>query len=240
MTLSACKQEVCADCEAVHWEYYGEHGAEHWDKVCTDYAPCGGQAQSPIDILNATTDSTLLPLQMSYQNSQTNIYNNGHTLQYNYTAGSYMTLDSQRYDLVQFHFHAGSEHSIDGNRYPAEVHLVHKNAATGALAVVGIMFKEGDENPLVNQLFEKLPKEKGLYYRSSAEFNIMDLVSDEQKYYTYSGSLTTPPCSEVVTWYVMSKPVTASYMQINKMTKLFYSNARPVQPLNGRTLKMSI
>lgn len=240
MTLSACKQEISSNCEAVNWEYYGKNGSEHWAELCTDYSPCGGQAQSPIDILNATIDSSLLPLQMNYQNSQTNIYNNGHTLQYNYTVGSFITLDSQVYDLVEFHFHTGSEHSIDGYRYPAELHLVHKNATTGALVEVGVMIKEGDENPLLNQLLEKLPKEKGLYYRSSETFNVMDLMPDTQSYYTYSGSLSTPPCSEIVTWFVMSKPITASYMQINKMTKLLYNTARPVQPLNGRTIKMSI
>lgn len=238
LALPACKEKVPTDCEEVHWSYYGEHGAEYWDKVCTDYKPCGGQEQSPIDILGAVTDSTLLPLQMSYQSSQTNIFNNGHTLQYNYTSGSTLTLDSTVYNLVQFHFHAGSEHSINGTRYPAEMHLVHKDATTGALAVVGIMFKEGAENPLLNELFKDVPEEEGTYFRSSEQFNITDLLPSNAAYYTYSGSLTTPPCSEIVNWFVMSEPVTASTMQINKMVKLFYNNARPVQPLNGRTIKL--
>ncbi len=237
LALSACKKaEVPSNCEDLHWSYNGENSAEHWDKVCTAYSACGGQAQSPVDILGAVVDSALMPLQMNYKNSQTNIYNNGHTLQYNYTAGSTLTLDSMVYDLVQFHFHAGSEHSIDGSRYPAELHLVHQNAATGAVAVVGIMFTLGAEDSLLNQLFNKLPEAEGLYYRSSSEFNIMKLIPASSNYYTYSGSITEPPCSENVSWFVMSKPVEASNMQINKMTKLFYSNARPIQALNGRTI----
>lgn len=239
LALSACKpDEIPADCDEIHWEYNGEHGAEHWDKVCTDYKACGGQAQSPIDIMGANWDTTLMPLQMVYNNSQTNIYNNGHTLQYNYTPGSTLTLNGEVYELLQFHFHAGSEHSIDGTRYPAEVHLVHKNAASGALAVVGVMFTYGAENPTLEYLFNKLPKKEGEYYRSSKEYNVSGLLPANKSYYTYSGSLTTPPCSEIVNWFVMANPITASDMQINRMTKLFYSNARPIQPLNGREIKL--
>lgn len=222
---------------AAHFTYEGEDGPEHWGDLSPAYATCkNGKSQTPIDI-TTTVKESLAPLQLNYNPTALRLINNGHTIQANYDAGSTMTMGGQTYNLVQFHFHTPSEHTINGKRYDMELHLVHKNAA-GDLAVVGILMEKGAASNLLQSLWSNLPdqvnQEKVV---SNVMFNIKDSLPADQKYYNYSGSLTTPPCSENVNWILLKAPVTVSADQVGVLEKLFVTNSRPIQPLNGRTVK---
>jgi len=224
--------------ECAHWSYTGDEGPapDHW-KDCTNNADCGGQVQSPVDITGATAEATLSDITFEYDSSKTAIVNNGHTLQWNYDAGSSILFNGTPYDLLQFHFHTPSEHTINGQHYAMEVHFVHKNASTGKLAVVGIFFNEGAENPLLQEFMDHLPASKDATYDNAAKFIASDLLPKGNSYYTYPGSLTTPPCSEIVTWLVMQTPIEASKAQIDEMKELMHANNRPLQALNGRHIQ---
>jgi carbonic anhydrase len=162
------------------------------------------------------------------------IANNGHTIQIDYAPGSALTLDGRVYELKQFHFHAPSENKIAGKQYPLEGHLVHADK-DGNLAVVAVMFREGSANPQLAKLWEKLPAKAGDKAELPAGLGVAQLLPKQRDYYRFHGSLTTPPCSEGVSWLVLKKPVTVSKSQVEQFSKVVgFANNRPVQPVNAR------
>ncbi len=219
-----------------HWTYEGEEGPEHWGELDDAYAVCSaGKSQSPVDI-SATSEQDLTNIVFHYQPSEVNILNNGHTVQVNYDAGSYIELDGVRYDVLQFHYHAPSEHAVDGKLFPAELHIVHKNA-DGGLAVVGILLDEGAQNNAYQPFIDNLPTQKSEAHDAGVPINAADLLPAVQTTFRYSGSLTTPPCTEGVNWLLMTTPVELSADQIHALTSIFEEgNNRPIQPLNDRPL----
>ena len=138
----------------------------------------------------------------TYSDSKADIINNGHTVQFNYDGGSTLTFNGKEFELLQFHFHADSEHTVGGTQFPLEVHLVHSNP-DGSLAVIGIFFEEGDENALLAAYFDNIPEHEDDHYADSGTFNVGDILPSNMSYYHYTGSLTTPPCSEIVNWIVI-------------------------------------
>ena len=232
---SACAPKQ-AEPTPPHWTYEGEEGPAHWSELDPTYATCGaGRSQSPIDVANPL-EQDLTNISFHYQPSEVNILNNGHTVQVNYDAGSYIELDGTRYDVVQFHYHTPSEHTVDGESFPAELHIVHKNAE-GKLAVVGILLKEGTENAAYQPFISNLPAEKTDAKDAGVKINAMDMLPSVQTTFRYTGSLTTPPCSEGVNWLLMTTPVEISTQQRTTLNSLFEGgNNRPVQPINDRTL----
>lgn len=227
---------VSAQEEPVHWTYEGEEGPEHWGEINEDYALCGaGKTQSPINISSAySTD--IIDISFDYSESALNILNNGHTIQVNYDAGSSITYNGVTYDLLQFHFHHPSEHTVEGVATPLEVHFVHRDA-DGNLAVVGVMLAEGEaDNAAFAAVFASLPAEKSEVETLDATISAADMLPQTATYFTYSGSLTTPPCSEGVRWLVMQEPVTLGAAQIEAFSTIFELNARPVQSLNARDI----
>lgn len=218
-----------------HWTYEGEEGPEHWGNI-SGYEVCGaGKSQSPIDI-SAPNEKDLANIAFHYQPSEVNILNNGHTVQVTYDAGSYIELDGVRYDVAQFHYHAPSEHALDGKLFAAELHIVHKTA-DGKLAVVGLLLEEGAENAAFAPFINNLPAEKSDEKDAGVKINAADLLPKIQTTFRYSGSLTTPPCSEGVSWLVMTAPVQLSAEQLNTLKDTFEeANNRPVQELNDRPL----
>jgi carbonic anhydrase len=220
-----------------HWTYEGEEGPEHWGALDTAYAACAtGVEQSPIDLTSAEAFD-LVDVQTDYHESALTILNNGHTIQANYDAGSAMTVNGDTYELKQFHFHTPSEHTIDGEAFPLEVHFVHADA-DGHLAVIGVMLVEGDaDNAAFAPVFDAMPAEEAEAEAvEGAQIDANAMLPENQLYYTYRGSLTTPPCSEGVRWIVMTTPVELSAAQIEAFHAIFELNARPVQPLNTRGL----
>ncbi len=222
-----------SSCIEGEWEYEGESNTANWG---TCYAQCSGQLQSPVDITGVVVSPGLVALETQYESVPIDLVNNGHTIEFEYEAGSKLTLNGRDYDLVQFHFHTDSEHTRDGQRYPMETHLVHKDEITGNLVVVGILFKEGKENTFLANFIDNLPEDDDAHYTSQSKVNIKDLLPQSTAYYTYTGSLTTPPCSEIVTWFVMKSPVETSSDQISKFHEIIKNNYRPLQPLNDRKI----
>jgi carbonic anhydrase len=232
---------VCAHSEEGHheWDYGAQHGPKHWGELKPDFESCAlGKEQSPIDIRNAV-HAKLEPIKFDYHPTPLHIIDNGHAIQVNYAPGSSITVGDQRYELVQFHFHNPSEEKINGKSYPMVAHLVHKNS-DGALAVVAVLLKQGQQNALVKTLWTNLPPEKDKEkVAENTSINAARLIPANHAYYTFTGSLTTPPCSEGVTWFVLVSPMQVSETQVARFGKIYSGNARPVQPLNGRTVQMS-
>lgn len=222
---------------SAHWGYEGAEGPQHWGELKADYHTClAGESQSPIDI-SAANDAPLNAIEFNYSPSKIQLVNNGHTIQQNYDAGSYITVNGKRYDLLQFHFHAPSEHTFDGQPRAMVAHLVHKSA-DGELAVVGVTFNTADDNAVVAALWHHMPMHNGDNAMNDATINAADLLPASHAYYNYSGSLTTPPCSEGVNWMVMKDAVNASETQVNKFYGVFNKSVRPTQPLHGREVKV--
>ncbi len=224
-----------------HWTYKGDTGPSHWGAMDKENASCAmGKVQSPIDIRSSSARGADLPaIAFDYRASPLRIIDNGHTVQVNYAAGSSITVDGMRYELVQFHFHKQSEERIDGKAFDMVAHLVHKDAQ-GHLAVVAVPLARGKENAMIETLWKNLPKEKEHEAKLDAvSINVADLLPSKRAYYTFEGSLTTPPCSEGVRWFVLKQPTSISGAEIAAFGKLYPMNARPVQALNGREIKAS-
>lgn len=221
----------------VHWGYTAEGAPEHWGGLSAEYETCGtGQEQSPIDLTGAQPVD-LEDLEFAYTPTAGEVLNNGHTLQFTPDTPQQVTLAGETLELVQLHMHTPSEHHLDGQQLPGEIHLVHKNAQ-GELTVLGIMLDTGQDNALVQYLLDNAPQTADKTNQSTAELDIAALLPAQQEYITYSGSLTTPPCTENVRWIVMTQPVSASAAQLAKFEELIGANARPVQDHGERELKL--
>jgi carbonic anhydrase len=221
---------------AQHWSYEGEAAPANWSKLDPKFVMCGiGRNQSPID-LGGFVEADLKPLAMKYSANATEILNNGHTVQVNHAPGSMLTVDGKSFELKQFHFHAPSENTINGKQFPLEMHLVHGDKE-GNLAVVSVMFSEGAENAALGKFWQKLPGKKGDKNPLAAGLGVAQLLPKQTDYYAYSGSLTTPPCSEGVRWIVVKSPASVSKAQVEQFSKAVgVANNRPVQGLNARAV----
>jgi carbonic anhydrase len=232
--ITSCAKDIeVDDCQAYKWKYDGKEGVNTWS-VC--FSECAGTRQSPLDIKDATVQSGLSPLRFSLKESPVSIFYNGHTLEQEWEPGSKLTIGSNTFELAQFHFHTRSEHTISGKRYPMEIHFVHKQSTSSAIAVVGVLVEAGAENPMIKLLSTDLPTEVDEEYKSNTPVLLSGLMPTNKGYYYYPGSLTTPPCSEVVSWYVLKNPIQASTKQINAIQQIISDNNRPTQALAGRTI----
>ena len=218
------------------WDYGASRGPSHWGELKPEYAPCkNGHRQSPIDI-HDPQKADLPVIQFDYEPSPLNIVDNGHTIMINYSPGSFITVGGKRYELKQFHFHRPSEEKINGKGYEMTVHLVHADEK-GNLAVVAVRLKKGEDNALVHTLWKDLPKEKEkIESEKDVQIDADGLLPSDHSYYTFLGSLTTPPCSEDVTWFILKHPVSVSAAEIEQFSKLYRNDARPTQPLYGRVV----
>lgn len=190
-----------------------------------------GDSQSPINIQTNKTElmKDVGSIQLDYDDMVVDEVDNGHSIQVDDTGVA--TINGRKFDLQQFHFHAKSEHSIDGKYAPIEVHFVNR-AQDGRLAVIAVLLNEGEENPAFQTVLTHIKKgEKALL---DVPVDVEKLLPDNLSYYHYNGSLTTPPLSENVEWYVLKKPVEVSGEQIADFQKHYNSNNRNVQLLKGR------
>ena len=217
---------------APHWDYEGPMGPENWGK---EFPICAkGKSQSPLDI-KGPFEKVKVSVAPEYKNGQLKILNNGHTIQVNVEPGSKVRIDGLVYDLLQFHFHKPSEELIEGKPAAMVIHFVHKNAA-GQLAVIGVLLKEGNENPGIKTLWDHLPAKEGPEVApDKVMFNPSNLMPRELDFYSYEGSLTTPPCTEKVKFFILKTQVNIAREQVGAFP--FKKNARPVQPLNDRLIQ---
>ena len=226
--------------EQHHWGYQGTTGPSHWGAMEHEYAACGaGKTQSPIDIEESAAKKSDLPaIAFDYKPSPLKIVDNGHTVQVIYAPGSSITVAGKQYELVQFHFHKPSEEKINGKPSDMVVHLVHRDR-DGKLAVVAVLLQAGASNSLIETLWKNVPKEKEKETDvQGVQVNAADLLpANKAAYYTFMGSLTTPPCSEGVTWFVLKARTTISKDELASFGMLYPMNARPTQALNGRDLR---
>ena len=223
-----------------HWTYgkTDAAGPSHWGDLAQEFSTCEkGMEQSPIDIRNATPSSSAPKIVWHYDAAKLKVENNGHTVQsITETSTNYVTIDGDKYSLAQFHFHNPSEHRIGGVPSDMEMHLVHKNAA-GKLAVIGVLINEraGMGNKSFKPIWDVLPREKNTKVEHAVEVKLTSLLPPRTEYVHYKGSLTTPPCSEGVRWFVLKEPVTMSTGQVEMYTSIFETPTnRPVQPVQGR------
>lgn len=246
-----------------HWAYSGSEGPSRWGSLAREYSTCSsGRNQSPINI-NGTTEDSLFKLQFHYQAVPMSILNNGHTIQINYNNvndsnenkveiggksylmasaiqhNSNISISGEQYKLLQIHFHSPSEHRVNGESFPLEAHFVHINAQN-QLAVVGVIFKRGNSNSFLSQLWNNMPTSAGpATTYNNIVVNGHKLLPASKSYYHYRGSLTTPPCSEGVRWFVMRNYAEVSDSQVQKFNSIVGNNNRPIQARNKRFLLRS-
>ncbi len=221
-----------------HWDYVGGAGPESWGQMKPEFSRCSsGTRQSPIDIRDGIKVN-LEPVQFDYRPSAFRVLDNGHTVQVNVGPGNSIDVAGRRFDLVQFHFHRPSEERINGKQFDMVAHLVHKDI-DGRLAVVAVLLDRGSAHPLVQSVWNNLPLEKGDEVAARTLLDMNALLPTERSYFTYMGSLTTPPCSEGVLWMVMKTPMPISNDQIGIFARLYPMNARPIQSVSGRLIKES-
>ncbi len=226
------KQTTTNSCENVKWGY---KNTKDWGELCTGFSACDGKEQSPVNIVKneVVNDKNLPNLDFSYGNTPVYVKHSGYAIKFKVFGDNTLTIGKDKFKLLQFHYHALSEHTVDGKHYPMEVHFVHKGDK--GLAVVGVFFEEGESNPLLEKYLASFPEGKGSY-KSDETIELRKLLPENLAYYHYDGSLTTPPCSEIVDWYVLKTPLTASQEQLHKMLNIMHKNNRPLQPLNGRKI----
>jgi carbonic anhydrase len=238
--LRAAKAAVghTPDGHAAHWSYGGAGGPEQWGQLKPEFSTCAtGTRQSPIDIRSGVKVD-LEPIQFDYRPSGFSVIDNGHTIQVNVGGGNAIEVQGRRFDLVQFHFHRPSEERINGRQFDMVAHLVHKDPE-GRLAVVAVLLDRGSAQPLVQTIWNNLPLERHSEMSVRADIDMNQLLPADRRYFTYMGSLTTPPCSEGVLWLVLQQPMPIAQDQIGVFSRLYPMNARPVQQHAGRLIKQS-
>ncbi len=223
------------------WSYSGATGPEHWGDLSPEFAVCKtGKEQSPIDISHPLA-ADLPAIEIKSSPVPLKIINTGHYIRQNYDPGNgnSITVGEQMYELTQFHFHHPSEETIHGKHYDMVAHLVYQNKE-GHYAVIAVLIKEGRPNPLITTLWNNLPPEMNKEHDvDTVQVDAIQLIPSKRSYYKYEGSLTTPPCTQGIVFFVLDTPLSLSKEQIATFAKYYPDNARPVQPLNGRTVQHS-
>lgn len=219
------------------WGYTGAGAAPYWSTLNSAYAVCAsGQTQSPINISEYLQETNMAPIEPGYVDSGLSVFNTGKTIEVNFDEGSYFTNNGQQYNLLKLVFHTPSEHYLDGAPYPMEAQFVHQTES-GAVGIVSVMLKLGAHNPVIEGVWQNAPIMGGETKEvDSVEINAASLMPQDLSHYHYTGSLTRPPCTEGVEWFVMKDTMELSEIQLKAFQALFPVNARPIQPLNDRVV----
>lgn len=223
---------------AAEWSYEGDNGPDHWGTQDARSRACAiGTAQSPLDI-GETIKAELPPLKIAWKHRADTLLNNGHTIEVNFRDGNMLEIGKQRYSLLQFHFHRPSEHMVGGRAFAMEAHFVHRNDP-GFLAVVGVLMTPGRANRTFGRIVATMPAREGPAIKADPGIDPNGLLPARRNYFRYSGSLTTPPCSEIVDWLVMPNPVEVAAADIAAFAKLYPMNARPARKDHRRYILRS-
>ena len=224
---------ACSDSSPVEWGYSGAGAPEHWPSLSPDFAACAnGKQQSPVDITGYVAGD-LGPISLALGEVEAVLHNDGRQVRAEYGPGNVSVLGGREFGLKSAHFHSPSEHTVDGESFPAELHLVHADSS-GDLAVVGVLFKLGDPNAVVQSILDAAPLRGE---SADASIPLPAALPPDLSYYRYDGSKTTPPCDEPVDWYVLREPMTLSQEQVDGLQALSGGpNNRPVQPIGDRVI----
>ena len=224
--------------DAPEWGYKGKLGPDYWAKLSPRFKLAAtGKRQSPIDLADMKKKK-LPPIRFDYKPCKIRLVYNGHTIEEMEEKGSTIKIDGKAYELKQFHFHSPSEHTLHGKHFDMEMHLVHMNDA-GEIAVIGVFMQEGEANAWFGPVWDYLPTKENKNRNFELNINIDDALPENREYTSYSGSLTTPPCTEDVKWMLLKRPIELSKKQIDAFRKTIKGNNRPVQPLNERVVVSS-
>jgi carbonic anhydrase len=219
-----------------HWDYSGEFGPDMWGSIKNEFKTCGaGMNQSPVDIPKRSP--TLKDgVRLQWNPEKGSVVNNGHTIQVNLTGHSSIKIAGQSYVLKHFHIHTPSEHQVSGLSYPMEIQFVHATPE-GKLAVLGVFVEIGAVSEEFGKIMPSMPASADSSPTETSTLNLASILPKDVSVFRYSGSLTTPPCSEGVLWSVLREPIEMSSEQVTAFRRLFSSNARPVQPMGARAFE---
>lgn len=235
LALTLSQQAFAAEGVTFDWGYTAQTAPAHWSNLKSEYQTCSGLNQSPINITQ-TVKAELPALKLNYRAKTDSIINNNRTVQINFSSGNTLELDHKIFHLKQFHLHSPSENTIQGKSYAMEMHLVHATEQ-GELAVIAVMFEQGQENKKLKRLWAELPKKAGNTLKLQHQDLAAAFLPENLAYYRFNGSLTTPPCSEGVRWIVLKDIQQASKQQIQAFSSLMeHPNNRPVQPAHARVV----
>ncbi len=239
VSLCLSVSSVAAAQGSAPWSYEGRTGPTNWGKLDPAYRACSqGHQQSPIDIRGAHLNKSLQPIEFHYIGGSMALENNGHTVVVHVNPGSYMVANGVRYDLEQFHFHHPGEEAVKGKLTDMDVHLVHKSA-DGKIAVIAVRLSEdrGEPNATLATLWQHLPTQPGQTEKIGGLVNPGGLLPGDRGYWTFMGSLTAPPCTEGVQWYVMEQELSISRNQLRQFAAIYRMNERPIQDSHGRIIE---
>ncbi len=239
LTLVACGgEEVVEEVEeTVEWSYSGAGGPENWASLSADNARCGdGTQQSPIDITGYELGSSP-PMSFSYRKEAEAVTNGGHLISVRYPTGNRLGFGERTYQLETVTAHTPSEHHIDGKSYPLELQLLHSQVF-GDVAVISMLYEIGDADPVVQEIIDNIPAEIGTVDVTGI-LNARGLMTKDTGYYSYKGSMTSPPCAEPADRFIMLEIGTVSQAQVDALQNLTGPNNRPLQPNNGRAIATS-
>ena len=210
--------------------------ADEWQLAAATIEPRDGiHLQSPIDLpAKPPVDSAKHDITIHYADTAEHLIHRDHTIEMQYDPGSEVEYDGRHFKLEQLHFHTPSEHLVAHRRFPVELHLVHHDGEGRAL-VLGILFEVGAPNSFLERILEDAPRDIGRVDLES-HLNVAKLFPTEKHFYSYEGSLTTPPYDEGIQWLILAEHPTVSPEQVVRLLVLEGGNARPVQPRNGREI----
>jgi carbonic anhydrase len=221
------------------WAYEGKTGPLNWGKLDPSYRACSqGHEQSPIDIRGAHLNKTLQPIEFHYIAGPVTVEDDGRTIIVHVDPRSYIVAGGVRYDLQELIFHHPSEEAVHGKLTDMDVELVHRSAE-GKVAIVAVRLAEsaGSPNATVSTIWHNMPEKAGTSQKVDAMVNAAGLLPADRGYWTYMGSLTTPPCTEGVRWFVMEQELTISREQVTQFVKRFRIDSRELQDPHGRRIE---
>ncbi|HEU5352001.1 MAG TPA: carbonic anhydrase family protein [Terracidiphilus sp.] len=239
LLILVCAVAALAPAQSAQWDYQGRTGPVNWGRLDPSYRVCSdGRQQSPIDIHHARLNKALQPIEFHYIAGGVTLINNGRTVLVRVHPGSYILAGGQRYDLVSYSFHHPSEEAVKGRLTDMDVEFLHKSAS-GKFAIIEARLNEDidEPNPTMSTLWASLPATTGASKEVASMVNPLGLLPPDRNYWTYTGSLSTPPCTEGVQWFVMQTPVTISRGQYRAFVALFNINSRPLQDAHGRRIE---
>lgn len=224
------------------WGYTGDIAPDRWAELAPEFRLCGvGTRQSPIDIRDGIAVD-LEKIGFDYRPGAFSVLDDGHTVQVQVAPGSSLSVMGRRYELQRLHFHRPSEERVNGRQFDMVAHLEHRDAE-GRVAMLAVLLERGRDDqpqPFLQAVWGNLPLEKGESLAAQVQLDPAQLLPADRSYYTYMGSMTTPPCSEGVLWLVLRQPVQVTAQQLDVFARLYPMNARPLQAGSGRLIKESL